>query len=73
MIWDLADVLMGFMAIMNIIVIIYLGKIPFKCLKDFQEQKRAGKNPIFHPEKIGVKNAEFWNNIESEYKETAGL
>ena len=67
-IWDLADVLMGFMAIMNIVVILLLGKIAFKCLKDYSIQKKEGKDPIFHPDNLGIKNAEFWHDIEKEYE-----
>lgn len=42
-IWDLADVLMGFMAILNIIVILFLGKIAIKCLNDYCKQKNLIK------------------------------
>ena len=48
-IWDLADVLMGFMAILNIIVILFLGKIAIKCLNDYCKQKKSNKDPIFNP------------------------
>lgn len=68
-IWDLADVLMGFMAIMNIVVILLLGKIAFKCLNDYMEQKKAGKDPIFYPEKLGIENADFWHVIDEEYED----
>lgn len=68
-IWDLADVLMGFMAVMNIIVILYLGKIAFTCLKDYSEQKKSGQNPIFYPDSLGIKNAEAWYEIEKEYED----
>lgn len=67
-IWDLADVLMGFMAIMNIIVILLLGKIALKCLNDYLEQKDARQDPIFYPEKLGIKNADFWHVIDEEYE-----
>lgn len=68
-IWDLADVLMGLMAIMNIVVILLLGKIAFKCLNDYMEQKKAGKDPIFYPEKLGIENADFWHVIDEEYED----
>ena len=45
-IWDLADVLMGFMAIVNIIAILLLGKIAITCLKDYSAQKKQGKDPV---------------------------
>lgn len=67
-IWDLADVLMGFMAILNILVILLLGKIAFKCLKDYTEQKKQGKNPLFDPEKLGIEDAESWVEIDKEYE-----
>lgn len=67
-IWDLADVLMGFMAILNILVILLLGNIAFKCLKDYTEQKKEGKNPLFHPDKLGIKDAESWIIIDKEYE-----
>lgn len=72
-IWDLADVLMGFMAVMNIIVILLLGKIAFKCLKDYTEQKKAGKDPIFYPHDLGIENAEFWHEIDKEYEKTTEI
>ena len=60
LVWDLADVLMGFMALMNIIVILLLGKYTFIALKDYQKQKKEGKNPMFHPEQRGIPNCECW-------------
>lgn len=67
-IWDLADVLMGFMAIVNIIVILLLGKIAFKCLKDYLEQKNNGLDPIFDPDRLEIENADFWHEIDQEYE-----
>lgn len=63
-IWDLADVLMGCMAIVNIVVILWLGKVAIVCLKDYQQQKKQGKDPQFHPKKIGIKNTECWDEEE---------
>ncbi|MDE6195354.1 MAG: alanine:cation symporter family protein [Erysipelotrichaceae bacterium] len=63
-IWDLADVLMGCMAIVNIVVILWLGKVAIVCLKDYQQQKKQGKDPQFHPTKIGIKNTECWDEEE---------
>lgn len=68
-IWDLADVLMGFMAIENIIVILILGNIAFIALKDYQKQKIEGKDPLFDPKQLGIKDAECWESIDAEYRE----
>lgn len=64
-IWDLADVLMGFMAIVNILVILLLGKYAFQSLQDYQIQKKDGKDPIFHPENLGILNATIWHEIDA--------
>ena len=32
------------------------------------QQKKEGKDPIFHPDNLGIKNAEFWHDIEKEYE-----
>ena len=44
-VWNLADVLMGFMAIENILVIFLLGGIAFKVLDDYTKQKKQGIAP----------------------------
>ncbi len=67
-VWDLADILMGFMAILNIIVILLLGNIVVKCMKDYQTQRKAGKDPVFHPEKLDIQHAECWKDIVKEYE-----
>lgn len=68
MVWDLADVLMGFMAILNIVVILRLSKVAMKCLKDYKEQKLQGKDPLFDPDRVGIEHAEFWKVIDEEYE-----
>jgi len=54
LVWNLADITMGFMAIVNIIAIFMLGKVVFKVLKNYEEQKRAGKNPVFYEDEVGL-------------------
>ena len=61
LVWDLADVLMGIMAIINIPVIIILGKPALLALNDYAEQKKAGKNPVFKAETVGLKGkVDYW-------------
>ena len=60
-VWDMADLFMGLMAIINLFVILILGKIAFKVLDDFTRQRRAGRNPVFKAAAIpGLKGAECW-------------
>lgn len=72
-IWDLADVLMGFMALMNILVILYLGKYAFRALRDYQEQKKAGKDPSFHPIELGIPYCECWEEMQEEVQPHTGF
>lgn len=61
LVWNLADLFMGLMAIINITIILLLGKIAFLVLDDFTKQKKAGKNPIFYAKSIPtLKNTDCW-------------
>lgn len=60
LVWDLADVLMGCMALVNIIVIFILGKYAVIALHDYQSQRKDGKNPVFHPKELGIDHCECW-------------
>ncbi|MDU5110145.1 MAG: alanine/glycine:cation symporter family protein [Clostridium sp.] len=58
-VWNLADVFMGLMAIINLIAIVLLSKIAFKALDDYNTQKKAGiKDPIFKSSSIPELNDE---------------
>lgn len=61
-VWDLADLFMSFMAIVNLIAILLLGKFAFKALKSYTDQKKQGvKNPIFKASDIeGLTNVDEW-------------
>ncbi len=58
--WDLADVIMGIMALVNITAILLLGNISIKVLKDYERQRKEGKNPVFKAEDVGIKNTQCW-------------
>lgn len=63
MVWDLADVFMGMMAIVNFIAIILLSRFAFSALKDYQKQKREGKDPVFTRSSVkGLHNIECWED-----------
>lgn len=72
-VWDLADLFMGLMAIINLIAIVLLGKFAFRALDDYTAQLKQGKNPVFYAENIeGLKNAECWEKpAAAESKQSA--
>lgn len=57
--WAVADITMGGMALINLPACAFLGKIAFDCLKDYETQKKAGKNPVFKSSSIGLDEEEF--------------
>lgn len=58
--WDTADVLMGFMALINVPVCVILGNTAFKALKDYTSKKKAGREIDFHAADIGVEETDYW-------------
>ncbi len=54
--WNIADITMGLMAIVNIISIFLLGNIAIKALKHYESKKKSGKEITFRGEDIGVKD-----------------
>ncbi|MDR3728762.1 MAG: alanine/glycine:cation symporter family protein [Oscillospiraceae bacterium] len=61
MVWNLADVLMGVMALINLPVIVILSRPALAALKDYVAQRKAGKNPVFHAADIGLQGkTECW-------------
>ena len=69
-VWNLADVFMGLMAIINLIAIALLGKYAFIALKDYIDQKKAGiKDPVFCAKGIkGLENVEHWQDEAEDEK-----
>ena len=62
--WEIGDIGVGLMAWFNIIAILLLQKPALAALKDYEKQKKQGKDPLFNPEDIGVTNAHIWNTID---------
>lgn len=60
--WDTADLLQALMVIINIPVILILTKPAINALKDYEAQKKAGKNPVYNAKNNGVENTDFWQN-----------
>ncbi len=61
LVWDTADMLQGLMVVINVPVIIILGKPAIDALKDYLKQRKEGKDPHFKAADIGVDNTECWN------------
>ena len=65
--WALADISMGGMTLINIPACVILGGAVFKALRDYENQKQAGKNPVFFSKDIGLneEDFDFWKEDEA--------
>ncbi|MEM8609628.1 MAG: alanine/glycine:cation symporter family protein [Myxococcota bacterium] len=57
--WQMADVSMGFMATCNLIAILLLTGTAAKVLEDYERQRRNGvESPTFNPEAVGIEGCD---------------
>ena len=62
MLWNIADVLMGGMTIINIPVILYLGKYAYRALRDYERKCKDGLKMTFCKKDIGLADeTDYWN------------
>lgn len=62
LVWGLADVFMGIMATINLVAIIPLGGLAIELLRDYNRQKDAGMDPVFHRDSLPqARNVECWD------------
>ena len=60
LVWNLADVTMGLMAIVNIIAIFLLRKTAIAALDNYEQLKKQGTKPVFDEKAIGLSGT-VWN------------
>ena len=56
--WDTADLLQALMVIINVPVILLLAKPALDALKDYEAQRKAGKEPVYHAAANGIQGTE---------------
>ena len=54
LVWNTADMCQGLMVVTNIPSIAILGGVACKALKDYTDQKKEGKSPVFKAANIGL-------------------
>lgn len=59
--WGLGDIGVGLLAWLNIIAILILQRPALIALRDYEQQKKAGLDPVFDPVKLGIQHAQLWN------------
>ena len=62
LLWNIADVTMGAMTIINMPVIIILSKYALRALKDYDRQRKQGIEPVFKAKNIDLPHeVDYWN------------
>lgn len=64
LVWSIADIFMGMMALVNIYAIFRLSKVAKILLDDYVAQKRSGKDPVFYKNSVdlpGKEHVEAWD------------
>lgn len=59
--WNLTDVFLGIMCLINIPVILKLSGQATAALADYRRQRRQGRDPRFRPEDLGIRGTEAWD------------
>ncbi|MDO5635354.1 MAG: alanine/glycine:cation symporter family protein [Micrococcus sp.] len=66
-VWNLADIFASIMATINLIVLIPLGGIALKLLKDYERQRKDGLDPVFRASSIPeAKGVTLWRDGETQ-------
>jgi AGCS family alanine or glycine:cation symporter len=73
-IWTIGDIGVGMMAwinILGILAIFFISGPAITCLRDYEEQRRLGTPIHFDPQRLGIRNATFWERRRSMEVELA--
>lgn len=63
LLWNIADITMGCMTLINMPVIIILSKYAVRTLNDFTKQRKEGKDPTFRAKDIGLPHkVDYWQD-----------
>ena len=61
MLWNIADITMGAMTLINIPVILILSKYAVRAINDYTKQRKEGENPVFKAKNIDLPHdVDYW-------------
>lgn len=67
LVWNFADIAMGFQAFVNLVALFLLGGWAVKALRDYESQSQKGENPVFLAASIpGLPKTECWHETAEE-------
>lgn len=67
LVWDLADLFMALMAIINLVAILMLWKIAKRVINDYVLQRKKGLDPVFYKENVpDIGEVECWGDEDKD-------
>lgn len=64
LVWALADVFSGLMAITNLVAVVPLTGVALAVLRNFTRQRKMGLDPVFHRDDEEIKGLRGWEGME---------
>ncbi|MBE6777965.1 MAG: alanine:cation symporter family protein [Ruminococcaceae bacterium] len=62
LLWGIADITMGGMTLINMPIILYLGRYAIRALRDYEKQRKAGGKITFRAKDVGLPHqTDYWN------------
>ncbi len=65
LVWATADIGYGALGIINFVALFFLSGIALRTLRDYDRQRAAGLDPVFDPTRLGIKHANFWEDLRA--------
>ncbi len=59
-VWNIADITMAALAVVNLVAIAMLTPKFMLCFKDYLKQSKQGKDPVFKAEDVGLADTTWW-------------
>ena len=61
-VWMVGDIGVGVMAWINVVTILFLSPKALRTLRDYERQKKEGKEPVFDPVALEIDGVEYWKS-----------
>lgn len=65
--WNLADIGVGLYTWINLVALVFLARIALVVFKDYERQRKEGKDPVFVAADVGITNAPVWQGIAERH------
>ncbi|MFJ9387664.1 alanine/glycine:cation symporter family protein [Nocardioides sp. NPDC101246] len=70
MIWAIGDIGLGLITWVNLACLALLAPLVYRIYRDYERQRRLGLDPVFDPQALGIKGADFWVESHPARSET---